>query len=102
MTEILRRMDTSAVRSLATLAEGAAEVFEVRVPPGGGRATGRPLREVALPHHSLIAAVERADEVFVPSADDVIEGGDTVVVIAPTDARKELRRTFGARTGLLG
>ncbi len=96
VTEVLRRMDAGPVKHLASLAEKIAEVYELSVPAGEGKAVNRPLKEVKLPANTMIAAVQRDDEVFVPGAESRIEPGDTVIAIAPEIAKKALRKLFNA------
>jgi trk system potassium uptake protein TrkA len=93
--EILRRMETGVIRPLASLAHGVAEVYEARVTNVAEGLLEAPLREIELPEHALVAVIHREGKAFIPSADDKLEVGDTVVLIAPAKARKELRRLFG-------
>ncbi len=94
VNEVLRLIETGPVKHLATLAEGIAEVYELEVPIGATRSVNKPLKEVKLPAYTILAAVQRDDEVFVPGADSQIKPGDTVIAIAPTNAKKELRKLF--------
>ena len=96
VTEITRLMDKGAIRRLAPLAEGFAEVFEVRVPPTATKSVGKPLKGLELPQDTILAVIQRDGEVFVPGGDSTIEQGDTVIVIAPEAARKALGRLFSA------
>jgi trk system potassium uptake protein TrkA len=94
VNEVLRFIETGPVKHLATLAEGIVEVYELDVPIGATRSVNKPLKEVRLPAHTILAAVHRDDEVFVPGADSQIKPGDTVIAISPANARKELRKLF--------
>ncbi|MEM1444552.1 MAG: Trk system potassium transporter TrkA [Planctomycetota bacterium] len=94
VNEILRRIEGGPVRSLATLADGVADVFEVRVGEKAKSAIGKPLREVELPEHALVAVIQRDDKSFVPGADDELKPRDTAMVVAPSSARKQLRKVF--------
>jgi trk system potassium uptake protein TrkA len=95
VSEIQRLLGTGPVRKLASLAEKVAEVYEVEVPPSAKRVVNRPLRDCEFPSHSLIAAIERGDEVFVPGADNRIQAGDTIIVIGPAEVQRDLHRIFG-------
>ena len=92
--EVQRLLEEGPVRSMASLAEGIAEVYEVRLPPGATNMIGRPLRSLDLPEHCLIAAVQRGDDVFIPGAGSELAGGDTLVVIGPAKAKRGLGRVF--------
>lgn len=97
VTEVLRFLETGPVKHLATMAEKIAEVYELSVPAGEGKAVNRPLKEVKLPANTMLAAVQHDDKVFVPGADSCIEPGDTVIAIAPESAKKELRKLFSGK-----
>ncbi len=94
VNEILRRIEGGAVRSLATLAQGVADVFEVKVTAKSREMVGKPLRELEMPEHALVAVVQRGEKTFIPTADDELAEGDVAVVIAPAKARKALRKVF--------
>ena len=94
VTEMLRLLESGPIRHLTTLAAGIAEVYEITVPIGAKKVVNRPLKEVKLPADTMLAAVQRDDEVFVPGADSEILPGDVVIAIAPESARKALRKTF--------
>lgn len=94
VSQMLHMIDESPIRQLATLAEGIAEAYEVRVQERA-RAVGKALRDVGLPSHTLVAAILHADEEpYVPGANDVIRAGDTLVVLAPATALKPIRKLF--------
>lgn len=95
VVEMLKRLETGPMRHLGSLEAGIAEVYEMRVPEVGPL-VDTSLRELDLPEHTSIAVIARKDEVFVPGADDKLQPGDTVVVIAPGKARKALRKLFTA------
>jgi trk system potassium uptake protein TrkA len=97
VSEIQRLLDVGPVRHLASLSERIAEVYEIEVPPTATTVVNKPLKDCEFPAHSLIAAIERGDEVFVPGADNRIQAGDTIIVIGPADVRKELRRMFTSK-----
>lgn len=96
VTEIQRLLETGPVRRLATLAEGIADVYEIRVPSSAKKIVQTPLREVQLPPRTMIAAIQRDDDVRVPGGDDWIAVGDSVVVITPSENEKKLRTLFTA------
>lgn len=95
VTEIQRLLSGATVRQLAPLAEGIADVYEVRVPSLAKRVIDTPLKQLRFPARTIVAAISRGDTVFVPGADDMIKVGDTVVVIAPSEGSRELRKMFG-------
>jgi CIC family chloride channel protein len=64
--------------------------IEAQVAEGNRDITGRPLRNLALPEHLLIALVRRADETFVPSGATRLEEGDVLVLLGTARYRGEI------------
>ncbi len=95
VTEIERLLSGGTVRQLAPLAEGIADVYEVRVPVLAKRVVGIPLKDVKFPARTIIAAISRGAAVFVPGANDAIQAGDVAVVVAPSESGRALRKIFG-------
>jgi trk system potassium uptake protein TrkA len=91
--EILRAIDDGPVRRMASLAEGEADVYEIR-PGARSKVIGKELRNIKMPEQCMIAAIQRADDVRVPVAEDKITAEDVVVVIGPHGAEAELRKLF--------
>jgi len=96
--EIQRLMTDSALHVMATLAAGVADVFEVRVPAKASRVIGVPLKQLKLPGQCIVAAMQRAETVKVPGANDAFEAGDTLVLIAPSAATHHLETLFGIKS----
>lgn len=93
---ILHVIDTAPVRSLATIAHGIAEVYELR-PATKAKVLGLELRKVKMPAYSMIAAIRRGDEAHVPGASDRIAEGDALLVIGPTGIGHELHELFSSK-----
>jgi trk system potassium uptake protein len=77
---------------LAVLEEGQAQVIELQVPPGMAPTPLRSLR--ALPE-SIVGAVLRQDGAIVPGGDDVIVGGDRLLVFTTAADADAVREYFG-------
>ena len=97
VTQIQQLLHTGPIRRLASLAEGVADVYEIRVPAGAQQIIDTPLREVSLPPKTIIAAIQTGDHVRVPGAEDRIVTDDTVVVVAPSENEKQLKSLFGLK-----
>ncbi len=97
VTQIQHLIDESSVRHLASLAIGVADVFEVRVPEKGSEVVDKPLREIEFPPRTIVAAIQRGEDVHVPNATDTIEAGDTAVIIAPAGTAKQIQELFGIK-----
>ena len=91
--EIQHMLETSPVLELTHIAEGKIELYQV-TPTALGSATGLPLKEVRFPPQTVVAAIQRGEEATVPGADDVIEEGNTLLVVSPSGMEKELRNVF--------
>ncbi len=60
----------------------------------GSAASGKPVKKLAIPTHSILAAVVRGEDVILPRGDDILHPGDTVVAYALTEAVEKLERLF--------
>jgi len=92
---ILHLIDTGPIRTLATIAHGIAEVYELH-PSKRAKVLGHELRNVKMPTHSMVAAIRRGEEVLMPGADDQITEGDTLLVIGPSGIAEELHLLFSS------
>jgi trk system potassium uptake protein TrkA len=90
---ILSLIDTGRVRSVATIADGVAEVYELH-PSKRAKILGHELRNIKLPAQTMIAAIRRDDRVYVPGADDQVAAGDTILAIGPAGITDELGKLF--------
>ena len=87
--EILRLIDDSPLRILATLA-GGIEVIEARIGPRA-EVAGHQLSENVLPLPWRVEAIRRGDDVWVPGASDVFKPDDMVLLIGRHGQHKELQ-----------
>lgn len=86
-------IDTGPIRSLATFADGMAEVYEVRASKRS-HVLGHELRNLSMPAQTMIAATRRKEKVYVPGADDHVLEGDVMLVIGPPGVSSVLRKLF--------
>lgn len=89
--EIESLLDDNPVRLLASLAEGDIDAFRVRISENTPF-TGKSLREIRVAPDWIIAALRRGERVWVPTADDLIEPGDTALVIGRHGNEKALMK----------
>jgi len=87
--EILNVLEQKGLRRVTSLAEGVLDVFRARVEPGSA-VLGRPLKDIPELGQWVVVAVEHKDDVSVPTAQTVIEAGDTVLVVGPNGSDKQL------------
>jgi trk system potassium uptake protein TrkA len=97
----VRAMENTSGGSVVTLyriVEGKAEALEFSV-KGDGSFIGVPLHRLKLRPDVLIACIIRARRVIIPSGGDVMQKGDTVIVVTTTDhSIRDLKDIFGADT----
>ncbi|MFT4623845.1 MAG: trk system potassium uptake protein TrkA [Myxococcota bacterium] len=94
---ILRFCRQRDLQSLTLLEEGKAEILEIIARPEA-RVVGVPVRQMGVPRGALLCAIIRGEDVVVPSGDDTIAAGDTVVVLTTPDARAAVARMFRQRS----
>lgn len=97
VAQIQHLLTGGPIRRITSLAANVADVYEIRVPEAANGLTGKPLKDVKFPAGSMVAAIGRGDEVFVPGGMDLIQPGDTVIVLGPTAAEKPLKKVFGVK-----
>jgi trk system potassium uptake protein TrkA len=90
---ILRYARPAQVESVIHLGDGGAEVLEV-VAAMESPITGKPLSKLTIPAGISIGGIVGIDGPRIPGGDDQIEPGDTVVVMALTDKRKDVEKLF--------
>lgn len=93
--EIVAILDRRPIQRLATLAEGIVDVYTVRVGPEAP-ILHQPLKSLTLESPRVIAAIQRGDHITVPTAEDHVEDGDTLVIIGRHGDETGLARTFDA------
>jgi trk system potassium uptake protein TrkA len=80
----LQHIRGGGVRSGAALLGDEVEIVELEAEPGC-RLTSEPLKGVGLPRGVLVAAVQRGNELVVPSGDHRVEPGDRVLIASKAD-----------------
>ncbi len=68
------------IRSLVTLASGAAEAIELPI-DSETLFLGQTLERIKLPGNVIIGAIVRNGEVIIPKANDTIQNGDRVILV---------------------
>ena len=93
---ILRMVHRREILSLDLVASGDAEVAEFEV-PDASRVLRQPLRKIKFPKDSIVGAVIRGEERFVPGGDFTFQVGDRALVFSLTKALPALEKLFRAR-----
>jgi len=90
---ILRYVRRGSIISMATILDSDAEVMEVTVPDSKAF-SNHPLKDCKCPRGSVVGAIVRNDEVFIPSGESVITPGDNLVIFFTKDAAREIEDFF--------
>ncbi len=90
---ILRQVRPASVESMVHLGGEAAEVVEV-VAAMGSPITAKPISKLNIPKGVFLGGIVGTDDVRVPTGDDVVEPGDTVVVLALSNQRNAVKKLF--------
>jgi trk system potassium uptake protein TrkA len=93
---ILRMVHRREVLSLDLFEEGDAEVVEFEV-PARARVLRRPLKRLRFPRSSIVGAVVRGEESFVPDGDFTFREGDRALVFTLPEALTSLEKMFSDR-----
>ena len=90
---ILRLVRRGEILSVASFHGIEAEAFEFEVKKPI-KIVGKPFKKLGLPEGSLIAAIVRGEEVFVPYGNSTIEAGDRVIIFALPEAIPSIEKRF--------
>ncbi|MDP6987025.1 MAG: Trk system potassium transporter TrkA [Phycisphaerales bacterium] len=96
------RLRNPAALAIEHFASNEIELQQIPVDPQA-QAVGQPLRTLAMPRGARLAAITRRGEAALPSADDTVEGGDVVTLVAERMVFPAMRQlftkgTYGRRT----
>lgn len=80
---IAEEMSLGEMMTLLKLRKGQYSLVEEKIVAGSG-ASGRMLRDLALPHECVITAIIRAGDLLIPRDDVVLRPGDEVLAVAHT------------------
>jgi trk system potassium uptake protein TrkA len=90
---ILRLVRRGEILSVASFHGIEAEAFEFEVKKPI-KIVGKPFKKLGLPEGSLVAAIVRGEEVFVPYGNSTIEAGDKVIIFALPEAISSIEKRF--------
>ena len=84
-TRILNTIRGLSTVAVEYLAEGKVQLRKIHL-DGGSPLTQKPLREIVLPHNTLVVAFFHGEELIIPSGNDRAEAGDDALILGTTDA----------------
>lgn len=88
-TDIERLIETPGALDAESFADGAIRLVEYRINPNTAW-TGQAIADLHLPRGSLVVAVRRGDEVFIPRGSSQLSAGDKAVLIGTPEALREV------------
>lgn len=96
---IMQHVRRGRIRGLYNLRDGFAEVMEAEVSESTNLANKK-ISELGLPVDSVVSAIIREGDVFIPDDDDVIHTDDVVIVLALQGNAQALERIFSVQVDL--
>jgi len=91
--KILKFIRRGAIVSVASIPGLAAEVIEY-IAGKDSKITQKEVKDLQMPKGSILGAVSRGEDVFIPIGNSAIKSGDKVVVFAQPTAIKEIGKMF--------
>jgi trk system potassium uptake protein TrkA len=91
--KILKYVRTGEVISVTDIELGKGEILEFSV-PGGSKVVGKILKSLKIPKGTIIGAIAGKRGVIIPSGNDIIEAGDTVIVFTTPKVRPKVENLF--------
>jgi trk system potassium uptake protein TrkA len=77
--KVLRYVRSGLITSIAVIAEGKAEVVEMKA-LAESKIVGTPLSKVGFPSGAIIGSILRGKDVIIPTGDDVVQAGDICII----------------------
>lgn len=93
VNSIIKFIRRGQIVSVASLQGTPVEAIEV-IPKKGAKITKNILSEVKIPKNSILGAVLRENDVFIPNGNSQIQEGDKVVMFALPSAIQEIEKVF--------
>ena len=96
VSSILQHVRRGRIKSVHTIRDGEAEVYEAEVLEASPIA-GRSIRDLRLGRDIIIGAILRDGKIVVPRGDTLLRPGDEVVLVARSTAVKKVEQLFAVR-----
>lgn len=95
--EVLRFVRKGGLVSVSLLEGAQAEAIEIIV-GRGSQMEDKALKDAKLPRGSLLCAVVRYGEAYIPNGDTVLHANDRVILFTKSDVAKSVVKMFESRT----
>jgi len=96
VNSILKLVRKGKVHSIHAISGGNLEVIEMSV-DNGCQVANRMIKDIKLPYHSLILFISRGDENYLPHGNDMLLGGDNIVLITRKEHVNKLDQMFAKK-----
>ena len=93
ISSILKELRKTNLQSAYSLGRGFGELWQLRLEPED-ELSGRKISALDLPDNSQICALGRGDELIFPDSDEVLKGGDEVVVFVGSGDIRKVEKIF--------
>jgi trk system potassium uptake protein len=94
MENIQQEVPTHMLTHLMTLHERGVEMVEIKI-PSDARSVGKKIKDIELPPGSMLTLIIRRDQKPLMAALDlVIQTGDQIIALTPTDAEEQLKKAL--------
>ncbi len=90
---IIRFIQKSTLESIASIPGVDAEILEI-IPQKNSKITRKPLRNIDFPRSAMVGAVQRDNEIIIPTGETQINPGDRVVIFTLQVALSEVEKLF--------
>jgi trk system potassium uptake protein TrkA len=90
---ILHFIQKSIMENVVTIPGVDAEILEI-VPHSGSKIIKKQLYKINFPKSAILGAVQRQDQVIIPTGDTQINAGDRVVIFSLPHALEEVEKLF--------
>lgn len=94
--KILRYVRSGAIATIAVIAEGKAEVIEMKAMPES-KVTTAPLAKLGFPRGAVIGSVVRGREVFIPDGEFQVQAEDDCIVFTFLDTLPQVEKFFSGK-----
>ena len=95
--EVLRFVRKGGIVSVSLLEGAQAEALEIIV-GAGSEAAGKALKDLKLPRESLVCAVVRGEEAYIPNGATVLQARDRIILFVKSELVKSTVTMFDSRS----
>jgi trk system potassium uptake protein TrkA len=97
MENIQQEVPTHVLTHLLTIQDRGVEIVEIRI-PADSKSVGKKIKDVTLPPGSMLTIILRRDQKpQMATSDFVIQTGDQIIALTPTDTEEQLKAALKGR-----